>query len=133
MTIGGTLDRPEFNWGDTVKNLVLQGGKAFADKQLAKARELVDKEADKLREKVDEERAKLEAEASQKLKDAVKDSGVADEIEKGLKDLLPGSKKGDSSASKDGETKDDTAEGDTVKKGLDLLNNGLFGGDKKEK
>ncbi|MGH9360341.1 MAG: DUF748 domain-containing protein, partial [Thermoanaerobaculia bacterium] len=33
LEIGGTLSKPEFRWGETVKELVVSGGKAFARKR----------------------------------------------------------------------------------------------------
>ncbi|MEM7230707.1 MAG: hypothetical protein AAF517_00945, partial [Planctomycetota bacterium] len=76
LTITGKLSDPKFNWGDTVKNLVVNGGKAFVQNQLRKAedkaRELVDQgtqkleaERAKLASKVDAEKAKLEAKAEE--------------------------------------------------------------------
>jgi hypothetical protein len=52
LKITGSLSAPRFEWGDTVKNLVVSGGKAFARKQaekgLEKGREALGKELDKL-------------------------------------------------------------------------------------
>jgi len=52
LKITGSLGSPRFEWGDTVKNLVVSGGKAFAKKQaekgIEKGKEVLEKELDKL-------------------------------------------------------------------------------------
>ncbi len=70
LEIGGTLTSPEFKWGDTVKELVVSGGKAFAKKQAGKAVEKASEEAQKL--------------IDRQLKDQ------SPEVKKGLEKILPG-------------------------------------------
>lgn len=51
LEIGGTLLQPEFKWGDSIKELVLSGGKAYAKKQaqkgIEKAQGALEKELEK--------------------------------------------------------------------------------------
>jgi len=51
LTIRGKLTSPRFEWGDTVTNLVQQGGLAFANRQIEQGRERLTKELDKSLEK----------------------------------------------------------------------------------
>jgi hypothetical protein len=51
LEIGGTLLKPEFKWGDSIKELVTSGGKAFAKKQAQKGLEKGTEEAQKLLDK----------------------------------------------------------------------------------
>jgi hypothetical protein len=78
LEIGGSLTSPEFRWGDTVKNLVLQGGKAFARKQLKQAEDLAQKEAAKLGKKVEKE-----------VERAIGDSEAGKEAKKAIENVLP--------------------------------------------
>jgi hypothetical protein len=53
LEIGGTLTSPQFKWGESIKELVMSGGKAFAQKQaqkgldkgLGEAQKLLDKQS----------------------------------------------------------------------------------------
>jgi hypothetical protein len=47
LRITGSLSSPRFEWGDTVKNLVASGGKAFAKKQAQKGLEMGKEALDK--------------------------------------------------------------------------------------
>jgi len=52
LEIGGTLLSPEFRWGETVKELVVSGGKAFAKKQAEKG---IKKGTEKLQDAIDKQ------------------------------------------------------------------------------
>jgi hypothetical protein len=82
LRITGSLSSPRFEWGDTVKNLVVSGGKAFAKKQVEKGvekgKEALEKELDKLP-------------VGKELKDKVKDLNV-DDLKKGIPGIFGGSK-----------------------------------------
>jgi hypothetical protein len=51
LEIGGTLSKPEFNWGKSLQEFILSGGKAFAKKEaekgLEKGQKLLEKELQK--------------------------------------------------------------------------------------
>jgi len=131
LTIDGTLTSPQFHWGDTVQNLVVQGGKAFANAQLAKAEALVRDEAAKLQADVTEK-------VGSEIDKAIGDSDAADAVKGAIDSLLPGTKKDakDGDEKKDGDTGDGKGViEDAAESGLDALRkgaSGLFGGDKKD-
>jgi hypothetical protein len=87
LKISGTLFSPKFEWGDTVKNLVVAGGKAFAQKhaqaQLEKGKNLLDQQLQKLPVP---DAAKG---VSDKLKGSLKDVQVKD-LQKGLQGIFGG-------------------------------------------
>jgi hypothetical protein len=83
LKITGSLRSPRFEWGDTVKNLVVSGGKAFAQKQaqkgLEKGKEVLQKELDK-------------TPLGGQLKDKLKDKNIKD-LQKGLDGIFGGKEK----------------------------------------
>jgi uncharacterized protein DUF748 len=79
LKITGSLASPRFEWGETVKNLVVSGGKAFAKKQ-------VDKGVEKGKEVLEKELEKLPV--GKDLKDKVK----LDDLKKGIPGIFGGSK-----------------------------------------
>jgi hypothetical protein len=85
LKITGSLASPRFEWGDTVKNLIVNGGKAFAQKQidkgLAKGKEALEKEAAKALEKAPLDPA---------LKEKIKGLPGADKVKDGLGNLGKG-------------------------------------------
>jgi hypothetical protein len=85
LKIRGTLGAPQFEWGDTVKNLVVSGGKAFARKEAQKGldqgKALLEKNLEKL---------PLPGGAAQ-VKDALKNLD-AKALEGGLKGFFGGGK-----------------------------------------
>jgi hypothetical protein len=87
LTISGTLSSPKFQWGNTVTDLVRQGGIAFANAQIEKGKALAKKEIDKGLDKVG---AKLGSEIDK----ALDKSGVGDTVKGVLGDILPGKKDG---------------------------------------
>ncbi len=70
LEIGGTILSPEFRWGETVKELVVSGGKAFAKKQAEKA---IQKGTEKLQEALDKQM-----------------KGKAPDLQKKIGEILPG-------------------------------------------
>ncbi len=76
LKITGSIRSPSFEWGDTVKNLVVSGGKAFAKKQLGKG---LEKGKDLLQKEID--KVPAGAELKEKLKDV-----KVDNVQKGLED-----------------------------------------------
>jgi hypothetical protein len=92
LKITGSLSSPRFEWGDTVKNLVLEGGKAFARKQAGKAVDRGKAEAEKLLEKVP-----VDAGLQDKAKDVLK--GVDT---KPVEGLIPGLFGGDRKKKEEG-------------------------------
>ncbi|MBN1441451.1 MAG: DUF748 domain-containing protein [Planctomycetes bacterium] len=105
LKITGTLSSPRFEWGETVLDLVRQGGEAFARAQLAKAeqkaREAVGEQAEKLRselgEKIDDAIGKElgDSPLGEQIQDAVKEAGASlpdatKEVEKTTRKALEG-------------------------------------------
>jgi hypothetical protein len=80
LEIGGTLTSPEFKWGDTVKTLVLEGGKAFAKKQAQKG---IDKGTEKAQ-------GLLDKNLSPDAKKAVEGVLPGADVKKAAGGLLPG-------------------------------------------
>jgi hypothetical protein len=82
LRISGSLASPRFEWGDTVKNLVVSGGKAFAMKQAEKGIGV-------LKGKAAEELDKLRIPGAEGLKEQLKDVKV-DDVKKTGEGLLKG-------------------------------------------
>jgi uncharacterized protein DUF748 len=72
LEIGGTLLKPEFKWGDSIKELVTSGGKAFAKKQAQKGLEKGNEEAQKL---IDKQLKNQSPETKKAVEDAKKKVG----------------------------------------------------------
>jgi hypothetical protein len=89
LRITGTLERPRFEWGDTVKNLVVQGGKAFAAKKLDEVKARAGAEIEKGIDKV-----LGGSEAGKKLKEGLEGLTPKDGLEGAAKDGLDRLQKG---------------------------------------
>ncbi|MBI4606070.1 MAG: DUF748 domain-containing protein [Planctomycetes bacterium] len=89
LKITGSLASPRLEWGDTVKNLVVSGGKAFARRQFSKE---IEKGTEVLRKEL--EKAPVSAEVKEKVKDVLEGlpaKGLP-ALGEGLKGILGGSK-----------------------------------------
>ena len=82
LSIDGTLLRPEFHWGDTIKDLVISGGKAFARKQADKA---IEKESRKLQGRLEKEMEK-----NPELKKVLPGIDLEKTLKKGVGGVLDG-------------------------------------------
>lgn len=126
LKITGSLSSPKFEWGNTVTDLVKQGGRAFANKQIEKGKSLLKEEAGKHLDK-----------ATDILNKELDKTGVGDAVKKGLEGVIPGgvlpggSKDGDKKGSD--EKKDVSAADKAINSGVDKIKGlipGLGGGKK---
>ena len=131
LRIDGTLERPQLHWGDTVKNLVLKGGEAFARQQLAKIQAKADALIDEGKAKIDAERERLAKEADalidaekEKMKDKLEaeleKSGVGEQLQGEIEKVLPGGLPGFGGAKKnDASAADESSAGEASGEGAD--------------
>lgn len=90
LRITGSLASPKFEWGDTVRNLVVSGAKAFARKQAEAALDEVKSRAGEL---LDRGIEGLPPEQKDRIKESIEKTDIK-KIEKGLEGIFGGGSKG---------------------------------------